>query len=221
MTMTLVGSMLALLLTLLPARAASWPDWQLPAPLRPAGRNDLIYPDWFAGTWQLSSHDLAGQEPDLRHPVRFAARAGGGVVGDRAFNANAIGQALLGPQLLAVDNDPANPNRQLARLGGGVLLESTVVARRSESSGDGSGGGSFSADELALQVVRGPGGEPRISRVETLSRYHLESDGVISGEQWQATYPSPGDGLIAQPLRSAHWQLKLIPNRPTDAQNRR
>jgi len=211
MTMTLVGSMLALLLTLLPARAASWPDWQLPAPLRPAGRNDLIYPDWFAGTWQLSSHDLAGQEPDLQHPVRFAARAGDGVVGDRAFNANAIGQALLGPQLLAVDNDPANPNRQLARLAGGVLLESTVVARRSET-GDMGSPGSFSADEL---VVRGPGGDPRVSRVETLSRYHLESDGVISGEQWQATYPSPADGLIAQPLRSAHWQLRLV--RPTPA----
>jgi len=211
MTMTLVGSMLALLLTLLPARAASWPDWQLPAPLRPAGRNDLIYPDWFAGTWQLSSHDLTSQEPDLRHPVRFAARADGAVVGDRAFNANAIGQALLGPQLLAVDNDPANPNRQLARLAGGVLLESTVVARRSESSEN----AGFSADELALQVVRGPGGDPRVSRVETLSRYHLESDGVISGEQWQATYPSPAEGLSARPLRSAHWQLRLV--RPTPA----
>ena len=213
--MALVGSMLALLLTLLPARAASWPDWQLPAPLQPSGRSDLVYPAWFAGSWQLSSHDLAGQEPDLQHPVRFVDQGGGVVVGDRAFNANAVGAALLGAQLLAVENDPANPNRQLARLAGGVLLESTVVARRSEPSGTGSGGDRFSADELALQVVRGPGGEPRISQVETLSRYRLEADGSISGEQWQATYPSPAAGLITRPLRTAHWQLRLV--RPTPA----
>lgn len=213
--MALVGSMLALLLTLLPARAASWPDWQLPAPLQPSGRSDLVYPAWFAGSWQLSSHDLAGQEPDLQHPVRFVDQGGGVVVGDRAFNANAVGAALLGAQLLAVENDPANPNRQLARLAGGVLLESTVVARRSEPSGNSSGADRFSADELALQVVRGPGGEPRISQVETLSRYRLEADGTISGEQWQATYPSPGAGLIARPLRTAHWQLRLV--RPTPA----
>ena len=213
--MALVGSMLALLLTLLPARAASWPDWQLPAPLQPSGRSDLVYPAWFAGSWQLSSHDLAGQEPDLQHPVRFVDQGGGVVVGDRAFNANAVGAALLGAQLLAVENDPANPNRQLARLAGGVLLESTVVARRSEPSDNGSGADRFSADELALQVVRGPGGEPRISQVETLSRYRLEADGTISGEQWQATYPSPGAGLIARPLRTAHWQLRLV--RPTPA----
>lgn len=213
--MALVGSMLALLLTLLPARAATWPDWQLPAPLQPSGRSDLVYPAWFAGSWQLSSHDLAGQEPDLRYPVRFVDQGGGGVVGDRAFNANAVGAALLGAQLLAVENDPANPNRQLARLAGGVLLESTVVARRSEP-GDGGRSGSFSADELALQVVRGPGGEPRISQVETLSRYQLEPDGAISGEQWQATYPSPGAGLIARPLRTAHWQLRLEQARATN-----
>jgi hypothetical protein len=60
-------------------------------------------------------------------------------------------------------------------------------------------------------VVRGPGGEPRISQVETLSRYRLEADGTISGEQWQATYPSPTAGLIARPLRTAHWQLRLEP----------
>lgn len=207
--MTLVGSMLALLLTLLPARAASWPDWQLPAPLQPSGRSDLVYPEWFAGSWQLSSRDLVGQEPNLQHPVRFAPQAGGAVVGDRAFNAKAIGAALLGGQLLAVDNDPANPNRQLARLAGGVLLESTVVARRSETSGT----TRFSADELALQVVRGPGGEPRVSQVETLSRYRLEPDGAINGEQWQATYPSPAEGLVVRPLRTAHWQLRLEPAR--------
>ena len=196
--------MLALLLTLLPARAATWPDWQLPAPLKPAGTRDLLYPSWFAGDWTLSSSpDEGSSEPPSA--VRFARRANGSVVGDRAFNAQSVGQAVLGPALLAVDNDPSNPNRQLARLRGDQQLESTVIARRSESQGD-----AFWADELALQVVHGPGA-PRISRIETLSRYQHLDDGTITGDQWQATYASPSEGLGARPQRTGHWQLQLTP----------
>mgnify|MGYP003332044754 CR=1 FL=1 len=95
--------------TLLSQRAQEWPQWSLPAPLKPPGRRDLTYPAWFAGTWQVHS-----DAPD--YTVRFEANASGAIVGDRAFNAQAIGTALLGPQLQGVDNDPANPNRQLARL---------------------------------------------------------------------------------------------------------
>ena len=201
MTMALMGSMLALLLTLLPARAASWPDWQLPAPLHNAGRGDLLYPDWFAGRWLLHSdgHTAA---------VRFDRRTDGAVVGDRAFNAASIGRALLGDALLGVENDPANPNRQLARLRGEQLLESTVVARRSESAA-----GSLWTDELALQVVHGREGAPRVSQVETLSHYQADDIGRIRGDQWQATYPSPEAGLAAAPLRTAHWQVVLKPDR--------
>ncbi len=201
--------MLALLLTLLPARAAAWPDWRLPAPLQPAGSGDLLYPSWFAGDWIVTSLDRSGQEPELRYAVRFLAAGAGGVVGDRAHNAAAVAEALIGPALIGVENDPVNPNRQLARLAGNALLESTVVARRSEAAD-----GLFLADELALQVVHGSAGAPRISQVETLSRYQLEADGSISGEQWQATYPSPAQGLKAAPLRSAHWQLRLRPDAP-------
>lgn len=202
--------MLALLLTLLPARAADWPLWQLPAPLPAAGNRDLIYPHWFAGDWQVSSHDPEGTDADLRYPVRFVSQGPDQtIVGDRAFNAAAVGQALLGPALLEVGNDPSNPNRQLGRLQGEVLLESTVVKRRSETTGDG-----FWSDELALQVVHQSGSAPRVSQVETLSRYQLQGDGSINGEQWQATYPSPAAGLQARPLRSGHWQLRLIPDDP-------
>jgi len=201
--------MLALLLTVLPARAAAWPAWRLPAPLQAAGSHDLIYPDWFAGTWMVTSLDPAGQEPELRYAVRFLADGRSGVIGDRAHNATAVARALLGPSLLAVDNDAANPNRQLARLRPDTLLESTVVARRSEIDE-----GLFLADELALQIVHGPTGPPRVSQVETLSRYQLEGNGSISAEQWQATYPSPAQGLIASPLRTAHWHLRLSPGSP-------
>lgn len=202
--------MLTLLLTLLPARAEQWPSWQLPAPLRPAGNGDLVYPSWFAGDWQLSSQDAQGQEAELRYLVRFITPPGSTVVvGDRAFNAAAVGQALLGPALLEVSNDPANPNRQLGRLAGEGLLESTVVARRSEQEP-----GSFWADELSQQVVHQSGRTPRLSQVETLSRYSRNADGSISGEQWQATYPPPGEGLRPRPLRSGHWLLRLEPRAP-------
>ena len=196
--------MLALLLTVLPGRAASWPDWRLPAPLRPSGQADLVYPNWFAGTWIVSSDDGT-------YPVRFAPRADGKVVGERAYNAASVGRAVLGDALLRVDNDPANPNRQLATLKNDLLLESTVVARRSEGLASDENA-DFLADELALQVVHQAGAPPRISRVETLSRYRRQSDGSIDGEQWQATYDSPAAGLAAAPLRSAHWQLKLTPD---------
>jgi len=210
----LAGSLLCLLLAwqpeaaqasdgLLEQRLSNWPAWSLPAPLpRPANR-DLIYPDWFAGTWQATSHDPSGQEADLHYTVRFSRDARGRVVGERAFNATAIGRALLGDQLLQVRNDPRNPNRQLAELQGDQELESTVVGRRSEQPA----AKQFLADELALQVLHGPG-DPRISRVETLSRYRQVAPQRIEAEQWQASYGSPAQGLAAQPLRT--WRGSLV-----------
>lgn len=182
-------------------RAAHWPEWRLPAPLqRPsarAGHQDLTYPDWMAGRWQVRSDGLD-------YEVRFSTGPGGEVVGDRAFNATAIGRALLGAALLQVRNDPSNPNRQIALLAGDQQLESTVVGRRSEppnSSG-------FWADELALQVIHGRG-DPRVSRVETLSHYSQNTDGTVTIEQWQASYPSPALGLAAAASSSGHFHLAL------------
>ena len=130
------------------------------------------------------------------------------VVGDRAYNARAIGTALLGEQLLSVRNDPDNPNRQLALLQGDQQLESTVVGRRSQQAG----AALFLADELALQVMHGPG-DPRVSRVETLSRYQQISPERIEAEQWQASYGSPADGLAAAARRSwrGHLLLERLP----------
>jgi hypothetical protein len=187
--------------TPLTQRSDAWPQWSLPAPLEQPGRRDLTYPVWFAGTWQVHS-----DAPD--YTVRFGANGSGAIVGDRAFNAQAIGSALLGAQLQGVRNDPANPNRQLALLspqqGLTLTLESTVVGRRQQQPT----ATSFEADELALQVLHGPG-DPRISRVETLSRYALQADGRITADQWQATYPSPALGLKAQATNTAHNQLVL------------
>ena len=210
MTGALLAPILALLLAIGPGvlaeRAAHWPEWRLPAPLeRPsarAGHQDLSYPDWMAGRWQVRSDDL-------EYEVRFSTGPGGAVLGDRAFNATAIGRALLGAALLQVRNDPTNPNRQIALLAGDQQLESTVVGRRSESSNP----TDFWADELALQVLHGPGA-PRVSRVETLSHYSQNPDGTVTTEQWQASYPSPALGLTAAASSSGHFQLILTPLSP-------
>jgi hypothetical protein len=186
-------------------RLQSWPAWSLPAPLpRPRRGHDLLYPDWFAGQWRATSHDPSGHEPDLHYSVRFQPTAGGAAVGERAFNATAIGRALLGDQLITVRDDPRNPNRQLAELAGEQQLESTVVGRRSAQPAT----DLFLADELALQVLHGPG-DPRVSRVETLSRYRRISPDRIEAEQWQARYASPAAGLAVDAIGSWSGQLTL------------
>ena len=196
-------------------RLEAWPNWQLPAALpRPRSQQDLVYPDWFDGVWNAESTDLDDLSM-LRHPVRFAAseNSRGAVVGDRIFNATAIGKAVLGEQLLGVEQAPQQVNRQLARLSQDRQLETTVIGRR-ESNLDQQ---TFLSDELVLQILHGPGA-PRISRIETLSRYQLcDSRGIetagnyntICAEQWQARFGPPGETVSAKPLHVNHYKLTL------------
>ena len=169
-------------------------------------RGDLIWPAWFKGEWEVSSSPAAGHDPPLHWRARFLADGGGAVVADRSFNAGEIGKALLGDQLLAVRNDPSNPNRQLARLRGDRQLESTVVGRRSARPD----ANTFLADELTLQVLHGPE-NPRISRIEVLGLWQLSADGSITGEQWQVSYASPAAGAVASAERPQHVSLRLVP----------
>ncbi|MFM7313989.1 MAG: DUF6816 family protein [Cyanobium sp.] len=184
-------------------RLEAWPSWRLPAPLPRPGSRDLIYPDWFAGSWRATLQDLSGDGPDVQVSLRFLPDGRGAVVGDRAGNAAAIGRALLGEDLLRVQDDPHNPNRQISTLSGERQLESTVVGRREEQPD----AGTLLADELTLQVLHGPG-DPRVSRVETLSRYRRVDADRIEGEQWQASYDSPAEGLAAAARRS--WRGSLV-----------
>jgi hypothetical protein len=169
-------------------RRQAWPQWTLPAPLERPGRRNLHYPDWFAGSWEVQASDGS------RYRVRFIGDGRGRVVGDR---------------LRSVADDPRNPNRQLARLAGPgsstVELESTVVGRRSESPAP----ELFLADELSLQVLHGAG-EPAVSRVETLSRFQRLDPDHISGQQWQARYPSPALGLYAGAEGSEQLEISLV-----------
>ena len=94
-------------------------------------------------------------------------------------------------------------SRQIADLSDDRQLESTVVGRREEEPD----ANTLLADELTLQVLHGPG-DPRVSRVETLSRYRRVGADRIEGDQWQASYGSPADGLVATALRS--WRGSLV-----------
>jgi hypothetical protein len=105
-------------------------------------------------------------QPALTHEARFISDSQNRLVGDRAFNANAIGRALLGEQLLRVEDDPKSSNRQMAQLTGDRRLETTVTGRQQLSPN----ADTFLADELVLQILHAPG-PPRLSQVETLSRY--------------------------------------------------
>ena len=188
-------------------RLNNWPQWSLPAPLpRPSNQDDLIYPEWFEGLWQVESMDLnAPDDPPLLHQARFQTDRRGRLVGDRSFNATAIGRALLGDQLLRVEEDPDSANRQIARLKGDLYLETTVTGRRQESPTE----DTFLADELVLQILHTPGA-PRLSRIETLSRYKRCGKDICA-EQWQARYPDPGQTITNKAVSVHRYQLTMRP----------
>ena len=195
-------------------RFASWPQWSLPAPLpRPRSKQDLIYPDWFSGTWQVTSEALddSGRarpdDPPLVHKVRFLRNRRGELIGDRPYNAASVGKALLGEQLLSVEQDPGQVNRQLARFRDDVLLETTVIGRRETNPKTAS---DFFSDELVLQILHGPG-SPRLSRIETLTHYVRCGDGICA-DQRQVSHAGPGletDQTLEG--RSSRFRLTLRP----------
>ena len=202
----------------LEARLEAWPAWSEPSPLpRPRAKEDLIYPDWFEGLWEVENLDLLengtvdDNSPPFKHLARFQLNEHNDVVGDRPFNARAIGQALLGKQLLSVEQAPHQVNRQLARLSNDRLLETTVIGREQTSIHI----ASFVSDELVLQVMHGARA-PRLSRIETLSRYQSCPDepsadivSRICGEQWQQTYPAPGAASESFMQRASRYKLTL------------
>ena len=188
-------------------RLEGWPAWTLPGPLqRPGPADDLVYPAWFEGLWQVESEDLdAPEENTLRHLARFQRDTRGRVVGDRSFNANSIGRAVFGDQLLRVEDDPESANRQMAQLRGDLRLETSVTGRLQEQPE----ADSFLTDELVLQILHAPG-PPRLSRIETFSRYIRLGDG-ISAEQWQARFNPPGESLRDAAVATHRYRLRLTP----------
>jgi hypothetical protein len=202
----------------LDVRAASWPEWRLPAPLQRPGRAEAVYPDWVAGAWRSCDAPEpggAGNGMAACFEVRFRRDTDGQVVADRAGNTLAAGRAQLGDRLRWVRDDPENADRQVALLADGTTVASRVLGRRSDRDAE----GAFLIDELTLQIVRSPAGT-RISRVEVLNRLQRLTPGPgdgkaggasIVGERWQATYPSPSQGLRVAASRTEHGRFTMTP----------
>ncbi|WP_199320327.1 DUF6816 family protein [Leptolyngbya sp. FACHB-261] len=189
-------------------RMAQFPDWGSPRTQRAQG--DLIYPDWFQGTWQVSTKlvDLVaplapeittpgfeGNRSLLNQPVHFQARFNGKpgrIVADRTFNGRNLAKAYLGNAVQNVKADPADPNRQVTLLRGNRQLVSIVTQRATETPSP----ERYITSEVFEQVFRGAG-SVRFNRVETTTDYiqQIEPNGepLLNADQITAVYLSPQD----------------------------
>ncbi|GCE65013.1 POLO box duplicated region [cyanobiont of Ornithocercus magnificus] len=197
---------------LLEQRQQAWPEWRLPTSLtRPKADDDLVYPSWFRGNWQVESTDVnEPSQPVLKHHARFLSDYRGRILGDRVFNATSVGRALLGDQLVRVKNDPFSANRQLAELKGDLRMETSVIGRYQADPEE----NTFLTDELVLQILHSSG-TPRLSQIETLSRYEQcigdNGEPWICAEQWQARYLGPERILRRSAISTNHYYLCLKP----------
>jgi hypothetical protein len=113
-------------------RLAAFPHWQA-LPKLPPAQGDLIYPQWFAGDWQVTNtlvEQFAPLSPAItspgfesnrrwlnqpvRFPVRFGHTSDGQVVADRVFNGLSLARAYLGEAVVRqIKLDPESVNRQV------------------------------------------------------------------------------------------------------------
>jgi hypothetical protein len=188
-------------------RLAQFPDWQSKPSMKRA-KGDLIYPDWFAGEWQVNTTliDLAaplapevvtpGFESNRQFvgkPIAFTVRfveSQRGLVADRAFNGLSLAKAYLGDRAVrAVKVDPKNPNRQVTLLRDERELSSTVTARATETGID-----RFITSELFQQEFRSPD-QLYFNEVENTTAYLKQNriEEAIVADQVTAIYLSPQD----------------------------
>ena len=197
-------------------RKLSWPDWSFPSSIkRPGFKDDLIYPDWFEGLWDVTS-EIEGdknQEPII-HSAKFIHNTSGNLIADREYNSNSYALSSKNGGFLSVKNDPKSPNRQIAKLTEDRYLETKIIGRLQEKINN----NIFITDELILQILHTPEFS-RVSQVETLTEFKKcvskqnnkinMSDFNICGEQFQAIYKQSGQNLISLPIKTEKSKLIL------------
>jgi len=197
-------------------RKLIWPDWRLPSSIkRPGLEDDLIYPDWFEGVWDVTS-EIEGdqnQEPII-HSAKFIHNTSGDLIADREYNTKSYALSTKTGGFLTVKNDPKSPNRQFAKLTEDRYLETKIIGRLQENIDN----NIFITDELILQILHTPEFS-RVSQVETLTEFKKcgsiqnniinMSDFNICGEQFQAIYNQPGQNLISLPIKTEKSKLIL------------
>ena len=178
----------------------SFPNWQKLTV--PSAQGDLIYPDWMAGTWNVTSTlvDVAAPlAPDLvtpgfesnrrslNVPVRFVRDASQDLVADRAFNGLNLARAYLCGSVMAVKVDYTSPNRQITLLKGDRTLVSLVTGRATESLQN----DEFITTEVFQQLFKGV--QPYFNEVESTTAYQALANLAIEADQVTAVYLSPQD----------------------------
>ena len=197
-------------------RKSIWPDWRLPSSIkRPGLKDDLIYPDWFEGVWDVTSEIESDQNKELIiHSAKFIHNTSGDLIADREYNTKSYALSTKTGGFLSVKNDPKSPNRQFAKLTEDRYLETKIIGRLQEKIDN----NIFITDELILQILHTPEFS-RVSQVETLTEFKKcgsiqnnkinMSDFNICGEQFQAIYNQPGQNLISLPIKTEKSKLIL------------
>tara|TARA_Y100001968_G_scaffold318653_1_gene349149 strand:+ start:235 stop:966 length:732 start_codon:yes stop_codon:yes gene_type:complete len=202
--------------TQLSERKSMWPNWRFPSLLkRPSLKDDLIYPDWFEGVWDVNTTiEEEGNERSIIHSAQFVRNSSGKFVADREFNTKSFALNSKNGGFLSVKNDPNSPNRQFAKLTEDRFLETKIIGRLQEKMNN----NIFITDELTLQILHTPEFS-RVSQVETLTEFKKcglnqinainTSDFNICGEQFQAIYNQPGQNLVSLPIKTERSKLIL------------
>ena len=197
-------------------RKSIWPNWRIPSFLkRPSFKDDLIYPDWFEGKWDVNSKIEGDKNKEsIFHSAKFIPNSSGKLVADREYNTQSFALNSKNGGFLSVKNDPKSPNRQFAKLSEDRYLETKIIGRLYERIND----DFFITDELILQIFHTPE-LSRVSQVETLTEFRKcgydvnnlskLSDFKICGEQFQAIYNQPGQTLMSLPIRTEKSELVL------------
>ena len=197
-------------------RKSIWPDWRLPSSIkRPGLKDDLIYPDWFEGVWDVTSEIESDQNQEpIIHSAKFILNTSGDLIADREYNTKSYALSTKTGGFLSVKNDPKSPNRQFAKLTEDRYLETKIIGRLQEKIDN----NIFITDELILQILHTPEFS-RVSQVETLTEFKKcgsiqnnkinMSDLNICGEQFQAIYNQPGQNLISLPIKTEKSKLIL------------
>ena len=197
-------------------RKSIWPDWRLPSSIkRPGLKDDLIYPDWFEGVWDVTSEIESDQNQEpIIHSAKFIHNTSGDLIADREYNTKSYALSTKTGGFLSVKNDPKSPNRQFAKLTEDRYLETKIIGRLQEKIDN----NIFITDELILQILHTPEFS-RVSQVETLTEFKKcgsiqnnkinMSDFNICGEQFQAIYNQPGQNLISLPIKIEKSKLIL------------
>ena len=197
-------------------RKSIWPDWRFPYSIRRPGlKDDLIYPDWFEGIWDVTSETESDQNKEpIIHSAKFIHNTSGDLIADREYNTKSYALSSKTGGFLSVKNDPKSPNRQFAKLTEDRYLETKIIGRLQEKIDN----NIFITDELILQILHTPE-LSRVSQVETLTEFkkcgsnqnneiNLSSFNIC-GEQLQAIYNQPGQNFISLPIKIEKSKLIL------------